>query len=193
MYLLSLLLLAYGIWTLSQTIQQVRHIIMVRSLEKCIYLFCAELIDHLHSFLMKFHLDRKTGAITNALEGIINPKDIKIAVEHNINAVIISNHGGRQLDTVLSSIEALKLVRDTVNEKMEIILDGGVRNGVNILKALALGAKAVILGRPILWGVATGGEEGVKQGLNILKSELDIAIVLCGYPSVTGINAYHPT
>ena len=122
------------------------------------------------------------------LKGIVHPKDIQIAIEYNIDAVIISNHGGRQLDTTLSSIDALKLIRDTVDEKMEIILDGGIRKGIDILKALALGAKAVMVGRPILWGLTAGGEEGVKRVLNILKSELDIAMALCGYTSVTEIN-----
>lgn len=122
------------------------------------------------------------------LKGVINPKDIQIAIEHNIDAVIISNHGGRQLDTTLSSVDALKLARDAVDEKMEIILDGGVRKGIDILKALAFGAKAVMVGRPILWGLATGGEECVKRVLNILKSELDMAMALCGYASIAEIN-----
>jgi len=122
------------------------------------------------------------------LKGIINPKDIQIAIEHNIDAVIISNHGGRQLDTTLSSVEALKLIRGTVNGNMDLILDGGIRKGIDILKALALGAKAVMVGRPILWGLATGGEEGVKRVLTILKYELDLAMALCGYTSVTEIN-----
>lgn len=122
------------------------------------------------------------------LKGIMNPKDIQIAIEYNIDAVIVSNHGGRQLDTTLSSVDALKLVRDTVDGKMEIILDGGIRKGIDILKALALGAKAVMVGRPILWGLATSGKEGVKQVLNILKSELDISMALCGYTSITEIN-----
>lgn len=95
---------------------------------------------------------------------------------------------GRQLDTTLSSADALKLARDTVDEKMEIILDESVRKGIDILKALALGAKAVMVGRPILWGLATGGEEGIKQVLNILKSELDIAMSLCKYTSIAEIN-----
>ena len=122
------------------------------------------------------------------LKGIMNPKDMQIAITHDIEALIISNHGGRQLDTALSSIETLKLVRGLGNEKMEIILDGGVRKGIDILKALALGAKAVMVGRPILWGLASGGEEGVKQVLNILKSELDLAMALCGYTSIDQIN-----
>jgi isopentenyl diphosphate isomerase/L-lactate dehydrogenase-like FMN-dependent dehydrogenase len=122
------------------------------------------------------------------LKGIINPKDIQIATKNSIDAVIISNHGGRQLDTTLSSIETLKLVRALGEGTMEIILDGGIRNGIDILKALALGAKAVMVGRPILWGLATGGEEGVKRVLTILKSELDLAMALCGFTAISQIN-----
>ena len=122
------------------------------------------------------------------LKGIMNPKDVQIAIEHNIEALILSNHGGRQLDTTLSSIEVLKLVKDSSEGKLEIILDGGIRKGIDILKALALGAKAVMVGRPILWGLAMGGEEGVKRVLTILKSELDLAMTLCGYTSINQIN-----
>jgi 4-hydroxymandelate oxidase len=122
------------------------------------------------------------------LKGIMNPKDILIAIEHNIEYLTISNHGGRQLDTSLSSIDTLKLIRDSVEGKLEIILDGGVRKGTDILKALALGAKAVMVGRPILWGLAVDGEEGVKSVLTILRSELDLAMALCGYTSISQIN-----
>jgi isopentenyl diphosphate isomerase/L-lactate dehydrogenase-like FMN-dependent dehydrogenase len=122
------------------------------------------------------------------LKGVINPKDIQIATDYNIDAIIISNHGGRQLDTTLSSIEALKLAKNSVNGKMEIILDGGIRKGIDILKAIALGAKAVMIGRPILWGLATGGTEGAERVLTILKTELDLAMTLCGYTSISQIN-----
>ena len=118
----------------------------------------------------------------------MNPKDMQIAFTYDIEALIISNHGGRRLDTALSSIETLKLVRGLGNEKMEIILHGGIRKGIDILKALALGAKAVMVGRPILWGLAIKGEEGVKQVLNILRSEVDLAMALCGYTSIDQIN-----
>ncbi|OJW52755.1 MAG: hypothetical protein BGO67_04710 [Alphaproteobacteria bacterium 41-28] len=122
------------------------------------------------------------------LKGILNPKDIQIAIDNHIDAIIISNHGGRQLDTALSSIEALKFASSVIDGKIEIILDGGIRKGIDILKALALGAKAVMAGRPILWGLAAGGEEGVKRVLTILKTELDMAMALCGYTSINEIN-----
>lgn len=131
---------------------------------------------------------RSVTSLPIILKGVMNPKDIKIAIEHNIDAIIISNHGGRQLDTSLSSIDTLKFIRDSVEGKIEIILDGGIRKGIDILKALALGAKAVMVGRPILWGLAAGGEEGVKRVLTILKSELDLAMALCGYTSINQIN-----
>lgn len=122
------------------------------------------------------------------LKGIINPKDMHIAIEHHIEAIVISNHGGRQLDTTLSAIEALRLARSSSDTNIEIILDGGIRKGIDILKALALGAKAVMIGRPILWGLGVGGEEGVKAVLTILKAEFDLAMALCGYTSVNQIN-----
>ncbi len=131
---------------------------------------------------------RSVTSLPIILKGVMNPKDIQIAIEHNIDAIIISNHGGRQLDTSLSSIDTLKFIRDSVEGKLEIILDGGIRKGIDILKALALGAKAVMVGRPILWGLAAGGEEGVKRVLTILKSELDLAMALCGYTSISQIN-----
>ncbi|MBY0292350.1 MAG: alpha-hydroxy-acid oxidizing protein [Alphaproteobacteria bacterium] len=122
------------------------------------------------------------------LKGIMNPKDMQIAIANSVEAVIISNHGGRQLDTTLSSIEVLKLMKGLGDGKIEIILDGGIRKGIDILKALALGARAVMVGRPILWGLAVGGEEGVKRVLTILKAELDLAMALCGYSSLHQIN-----
>lgn len=122
------------------------------------------------------------------LKGVMNPKDIQIAVMHDIETLIISNHGGRQLDTSLSALETLKLMRGLDKGKMEFILDGGIRKGTDILKALALGAKAVMVGRPILWGLSVGGEEGVKKVLDILKAELDLAMALCGYTSINQIN-----
>lgn len=157
-------------------------------------IFSSQLTSHLASLLdptitwNDIEWLRSITTLPVILKGIVNPKDIQIAIEHNIDALIVSNHGGRQLDTTLSSVDALKLVRDTVGGNLEIILDGGIRKGVDILKALALGAKAVMVGRPILWGLATSGEEGVKQIINILKSELDLAMALCGYTSINQIN-----
>jgi isopentenyl diphosphate isomerase/L-lactate dehydrogenase-like FMN-dependent dehydrogenase len=110
----------------------------------------------------------------------VHPDDARLAVEHGAAGIIVSNHGGRQLDTSVATIEALPAVAEAVDGRLPILVDGGVRRGTDILKALALGAKAVLVGRPILWGLATNGQEGVGQVLEILRKELDVALGLCG-------------
>uniref|UniRef100_A0A5F9D5R7 (S)-2-hydroxy-acid oxidase n=1 Tax=Oryctolagus cuniculus TaxID=9986 RepID=A0A5F9D5R7_RABIT len=112
------------------------------------------------------------------LKGILTKEDAELAVKHNVHGIIVSNHGGRQLDGVAASIDALTEVVAAVKGKIEVYLDGGVRTGNDVLKALALGAKCVFLGRPILWGLAYKGEHGVKEVLNILKNELHISMAL---------------
>jgi 4-hydroxymandelate oxidase len=114
------------------------------------------------------------------IKGIVHPDDARLAVEHGAAGIIVSNHGGRQLDTSVATIEALPAVAEAVDGRLPILVDGGVRRGTDILKALALGAKAVLVGRPILWGLATNGQEGVGQVLEILRKELDVALGLCG-------------
>ena len=118
------------------------------------------------------------------VKGVLRADDARLAVEHGAKAVIVSNHGGRQLDTAVASIEALPEIVEAVGDEIELLLDGGVRRGTDIVKALALGARAVLLGRPILWGLAVGGEEGVRHVLQIVRSELDRALALCGCPDV---------
>lgn len=122
------------------------------------------------------------------LKGIMDKRDFLIAKDLAIPAVIISNHGGRQLDTVPTAIEVLKKNIDFIDQNMEIIIDGGIRKGSDIFKALALGAKAVLIGRPILWGLATNGQTGVEAILNILKSDLRKTMNLCGCRSIAEIN-----
>jgi isopentenyl diphosphate isomerase/L-lactate dehydrogenase-like FMN-dependent dehydrogenase len=122
------------------------------------------------------------------LKGILHPEDIQIAIENSIEGVILSNHGGRQLDTAITSLESLQLVKDDLKEKIEIIVDGGVRKGIDILKALALGAKGVMIGRPIIWGLAVNGEKGVSAVINNLKEELILAMALTGCSSIKDIN-----
>ena len=122
------------------------------------------------------------------LKGIMDKRDFLIAKELSIAAVIISNHGGRQLDTVPTSIEILQKNIDFIDKSIEIIIDGGIRKGSDIFKALALGAKAVLVGRPILWGLAVNGEAGVYNILNILKSDLEKTMKLCGCSRVDEIN-----
>nr|XP_004319690.2 hydroxyacid oxidase 2 isoform X1 [Tursiops truncatus] len=122
------------------------------------------------------------------LKGILTKEDAELAVKHNVHGIIVSNHGGRQLDEVPASIDALTEVVASVKGKIEVYLDGGIRTGNDVLKALALGAKCVFLGRPILWGLAYKGEHGVEEVLNILKNEFHTSMTLTGCRSVAEIS-----
>ena len=122
------------------------------------------------------------------LKGILTAEDAMLAVQHEVDGIIISNHGGRQLDGVSPSIEALPEVVEAVDGRCELYIDGGIRRGTDILKALALGAKAVLVGRPILWGLAVNGMEGVLQVLELLRTELERAMVLAGHPTLDSID-----
>lgn len=122
------------------------------------------------------------------LKGIAHPKDVTHAIEHNIDAIIISNHGGRQLDQTLSSIELLKNIMRYKTPNMPVLMDGGIRRGGDILKALLLGADAVLVGRPLLWGLAVNGEKGVKDVVSILKHELLDAMMLTGISDIADIS-----
>ncbi|XP_074226388.1 2-Hydroxyacid oxidase 2 isoform X2 [Camelus bactrianus] len=122
------------------------------------------------------------------LKGILTKEDAELAVKHNVQGIIVSNHGGRQLDDVPASIDALMEVVAAVKGKIEVYVDGGVRTGNDVLKALALGAKCIFLGRPILWGLAYKGEHGVEEVLNILKNEFHTSMTLTGCRSVAEIN-----
>lgn len=123
------------------------------------------------------------------IKGILRGDDAVRAVECGVKAVVVSNHGGRQLDGALASLDALAEVVEAVDGRAEVILDGGIRRGVDILKALALGAKAVLLGRPILWGLAVGGEAGVSDVIELLRNELDIAMALSGCAKLQDIDS----
>ncbi|XP_059530046.1 2-Hydroxyacid oxidase 2 isoform X1 [Myotis daubentonii] len=114
------------------------------------------------------------------LKGILTKEDAELAVKHNVQGIIVSNHGGRQLDDVPASVDALPEVVAAVKGKLEVYLDGGVRTGNDVLKALALGAKCIFLGRPVLWGLACKGEHGVGEVLNILKDEFHTSMALTG-------------
>ncbi len=116
-----------------------------------------------------------------ALKGILHPDDARAAREHGIDAVIVSNHGGRQVDGAIASLDALPAIVDAVGDELEILLDSGVRSGADVVKALALGADAVLVGRPYLWGLAAGGEQGVLAVLRGLLAELDLTIGLTGH------------
>jgi 4-hydroxymandelate oxidase len=114
------------------------------------------------------------------LKGIVHPADAKLAVSHGADAIIVSNHGGRQLDTVPATIDLLPAVVDAVDGHIPVLIDGGIRRGTDVVKALASGATAVAIGRPVLWGLTIGGETGVAQVLEVLRSEIDCALALCG-------------
>ncbi len=123
------------------------------------------------------------------VKGILRGDDAVRAVEHGAKAVIVSNHGGRQLDGAIASIDALSEVVAAVGDKAEVLVDGGIRRGTDVLKALALGAKAVLLGRPVLWGLAVGGEAGVQHAIEILRDELDLAMALSGCAKLQDIDS----
>ncbi|GAA2787844.1 alpha-hydroxy acid oxidase [Crossiella cryophila] len=114
------------------------------------------------------------------LKGILHPADARLAVEAGLDGIIVSNHGGRQLDAAPAGIEALPPIVSTVDGEIPVLLDGGVRRGSDAVIALALGATAIGLGRPVLWGLAAAGESGVRQVLELIRAELDHVLTLCG-------------
>jgi L-lactate dehydrogenase (cytochrome) len=119
-----------------------------------------------------------------ALKGILDGDDAKLAAEHGVNAIIVGNHGGRQLDGVPSAIMALADVVDAVDGRAEVILDGGVRRGTDVIKALSLGAKACMIGRPFLYGLACQGGAGVRRVVEMLRTEIDVNLALLGRAGV---------
>jgi len=122
------------------------------------------------------------------LKGVLHPKDAALAVEYGVDGIIVSNHGGRQLDGSIASIDALPAIAKTINKQIPIIMDGGIRRGSDILKALALGAQCVGIGRPVIWGLSHSGQEGVENILRILQSELSLAMALAGCASIADIS-----
>ena len=125
------------------------------------------------------------------VKGVLTSEDAKLALEHGAAGVIVSNHGGRQLDGVAPSAEALPEVADAISGRGLVLVDGGVRRGTDVLVALALGADAVMVGRPPLWGLAADGERGAKRVLEILRSELELALALAGCPTPAAVSPEH--
>ena len=123
------------------------------------------------------------------VKGVCRSDDARRAVEHGAKALVVSNHGGRQLDSAPATCEVLPHVVDAVGDGCEIYVDGGIRRGSDVLKAIALGARAVLVGRPILWGLCVAGEQGALNVLEILRRELDEAMLLCGCTTLADINA----
>ncbi len=126
-----------------------------------------------------------------AIKGLMTPEDAVKAREHGASAVMISNHGGRQLDCVPAPIDMVAPIRDAVGDKMELIVEGGVRRGTDVLKAMALGANACAFGRPYLYGLAAGGEAGVRRVLELFSAELDRGMALLGCTSISEISEKH--
>jgi isopentenyl diphosphate isomerase/L-lactate dehydrogenase-like FMN-dependent dehydrogenase len=122
------------------------------------------------------------------LKGILTAEDALLALEHGVSGIVVSNHGGRQLDSAVTGIEALPEIVEAVAGRCEVYMDGGIRRGTDVLKALALGARAVLVGRPILWGLAVNGAPGVQHVLEILRAELELAMKLSGCPTLAHVN-----
>ena len=121
------------------------------------------------------------------VKGILDAHDARRAVESGADVVIVSNHGGRQLDGAVSTIEALPAVVDAVGDRIEVWLDSGVRTGQDVLKAVALGARGTLIGRAFLYGLAAGGEAGVRKSLDIIAAELDTTMALCGCTDIAAV------
>jgi L-lactate dehydrogenase (cytochrome) len=122
------------------------------------------------------------------IKGIIDPRDALEACNVGADAIVVSNHGGRQLDGALSSIRALEPIVDAVGDKIEVHLDSGIRSGQDVLKATALGAKGTWIGRAYVYGLGAMGEEGVTKCLEVMHKELDTSMALCGHTDINTVN-----
>jgi len=125
------------------------------------------------------------------VKGILDPEDARLALAHGADAIIVSNHGGRQLDGAPSSIRVLPEIVDAVGDKIEVLMDGGIRSGQDVLKAMALGAKGTFVGRAMVYGLGAGGEEGVTRALSIIQKEADITMALMGERDIKNIGAHN--
>ena len=123
------------------------------------------------------------------VKGIVRGDDAAEAVAHGVSGIVVSNHGGRQLEAAPAGIEAVHEVAAAVDRRVPVLLDGGVRRGVDVLRALACGADAVLVGRPVLWGLAVGGESGVRRVLDILRAEIEQTMALCGCRTLAEVDA----
>ena len=132
---------------------------------------------------------REHTALPVVLKGILHGEDAKLALQAGVDGIIVSNHGGRQVDGATAALDALPGVRDTVGEEFPLLFDSGIRSGSDVFKALALGADAVCLGRPYVWGLALDGQAGVEHVLRCLLAELDLTLALSGYTSPDQVDA----
>ncbi len=134
---------------------------------------------------------RSWSSLPLVLKGVLAAEDARLAVEHGVDGIVVSNHGARQLDRVPASVDVLEDVVSAVQGRVEVLVDGGVRSGLDIATALGLGARGVLLGRPILWALAAGGEAGVDRALAILRDQFEIALALLGTPTPDDITRAH--
>jgi isopentenyl diphosphate isomerase/L-lactate dehydrogenase-like FMN-dependent dehydrogenase len=134
---------------------------------------------------------RSECALPLLVKGVLTAEDALLAVDHGAEGVVVSNHGGRQLDGVQASLDALPEVVDAVQGRAEMLMDGGVRRGTDAVKALALGAQAVLVGRAVVWGLAVAGEDGVRRVLELLRAEMALALKLLGCASPADVGSAH--
>lgn len=134
---------------------------------------------------------RSLSSLPVLVKGVLTAEDAALAIEASVDGIVVSNHGGRQLDGVAASLDALPEVVEAVGDSAVVLMDGGVRRGTDVIKALALGAKAVLVGRPALWGLAVGGGDGVERVLGLLREEFEVALALCGCSSPADLTRAH--
>jgi 4-hydroxymandelate oxidase len=131
---------------------------------------------------------REISTLPILVKGILTAEDARLAVEHGLDGVVVSNHGGRQLDGAVPAIVALPEVVVAIDGRITVLVDGSIRNGRDVFVALALGAQAVLVGRPVLWSLAVGGSQGVADMLNLLTREFVNTMALAGRPHLADIN-----
>ena len=127
---------------------------------------------------------RSLSSMPIIIKGIQTSEDARLCTEYGVEGLVVSNHGGHALDGTSGTIQMLPEIVEAVGDRAEVYIDGGVRRGSDVLKCLALGAKAVFIGRPIFWGLSVGGEDGMSHVLNILRNELAVAMGLCGLSDI---------
>jgi isopentenyl diphosphate isomerase/L-lactate dehydrogenase-like FMN-dependent dehydrogenase len=125
------------------------------------------------------------------VKGVLTAEDAALAVEHGVGGIVVSNHGGRQLDCALATADALAEIVEAVDGRVPVLVDGGIRRGTDVAVALALGADAVLIGRPALWGLVAGGAEGVARVLELLRAELELTLGLCGCRAPADLGTAH--
>jgi L-lactate dehydrogenase (cytochrome) len=123
------------------------------------------------------------------VKGLLDPDDARHAADAGVDGIVVSNHGGRQLDGVPSTASALPGVVDAVADRVEVLVDGGIRTGLDVVKMMALGARAVLIGRPWAWAVAARGQRGVRHMLEVIRADIDVALALTGHSSMADVDS----